>query len=184
MAVITYTKPTVLVRALEEAALPYVEGEEMREDASHFDVYKAMAPILAGYTLADVAPVADLVRNAINSEMDKPVERAEALHLALTVAEQFMAYARASGPEDVAVRASMLTKSLDDDGVFGTNEQRQAACSLQRDIADLVAGHFEGDTFDGFANGNPGRWLFEALFNLEGLSAPAVSDMANRGDAA
>ena len=59
-----------------------------------------------------------------------------------------------------------------------------AAIALQRDIADLSGGKFEGDTFDAFANGQSSPWIYEALFNLENLSGPAVNAMAGRGDAA
>lgn len=183
MAVVTLNTPSALVRSLQAAALQFIsdEGDGLREDASSVHVYLAIAPLLPHYTVADVVPVVDLVRNAINRASGRGVQAARqggALYQVLTLLEYFAAYARSSGAECVAVRAVILAESLEDDGVLCDRSSTVAAKSLQDDIATLTAGGpFSGERFDGWAKGSADSWIYGAMFDIEELSCIDVNEM-------
>ena len=181
----TVTKPGELVRALQAAALPFIDakGEDLRKGASFSNIYMATAPLLPGYTVADVVPLTDILRNAVNRSHERGVEaarRSNALSRSLWLLEDFVSYARASGPECAAARAAILADSLTDDGVLCDTSQPIAAQRLQDDIARLTAGRFEGERFDDFANDVPSQWLYSVLFDREKLSAPTVNAMRGK----
>lgn len=195
MAVVAFNTPSALVRSLQAAVLPFIDdqGEGMREGVSIFHVYKAVAPLLPGYTVADVAPVANLVRNAMSRAAGRGLQSErlqDAFYQVLTIAEYFVAYARSSGPDCVAARAAVLTEATEDDGVLCDRSTTVAAKSLQDDIATLTAGGpFNGERFDDFAKGVSGSsWLYEALFDAEKQSCIDVNEMraeiGHQGDAA
>lgn len=181
--------PRAILRAIGQAALPFIDakGDDLRDDATPLDVYKAVAPFLQGYTVADAAVMQDIVRNAVNSDHGNgraAARRSHALCETLWLLEGFVAHGRASGPDCVRARISVLKASLDDDGVLCVPTQMGAAGAIGSDVERLIEGRaFEGEAFDDPTRECRNPWLLSYFMEeRHGLDFVAVRDAMGWAD--
>jgi hypothetical protein len=150
-----------LVVAVTNAVLPLVDeqGEELKAGVSPRHLYDALAPILGNCTVADACHILPALRrdNSLEPDTKNGRRRSHARFEAMSMLEDFIAMAPASGPECVRARAWLLAEAIGNDGILGGWTNEEAAASLVRDIDCLIAGQFEGERFSDAA-GKPASW--------------------------
>lgn len=145
MDTITRFEPTVSTFAnrVVEAILPLVDPEDreqLREDVGDAEVYAAVKPIFADYTVEEAVSASLAIRKVMNDRAIGEPDRFEAAFEARMILEDFICKARASSPACATARVNFLLDG--NDQTIGDDNRLCLYDALARDIECLRSGNF------------------------------------------
>jgi hypothetical protein len=171
--------PTGFVRKVSDAVSPLMaaSGERLRDDVGRVTLAQALMPLFGSFTIADAVFAATILRAAFRVLPDQmPSGKVCRSHGALfevaELLEDFVAEARASGPDCVHARAYLLEWAEEDDLELCDHNKLAIAKAIVRDSHDLRNGRFRGEKFGGVPEGRIRVfWLYNVVERFEGREA-------------
>jgi len=190
--------PQAFAQGVIDALLPFIDpddNENLREDVGRKDIYLAVAPFFAEFTVADAVASYAMIATVKDSIPYGTGDRYESACAALDILEDFICTGFASGPECVAAMAHFATLTMDettDEPVAGPDNFRHLLKQISAGIGDIRSGDrfTMGERFGvpqgvSLAASSQGRCCdYEEFKTLSAATVLNVADAAGEGDAA
>jgi hypothetical protein len=134
--------PQAFAQQVVDALLPLADGEELRDGVGRKDIYLAVVPFFAEFTIADAVASHAMFTAVRDSTPYGTGDRYTAAFTILEILEDFICAAFPSGPECVAAMAHFATLTMDgtDDPVVWPDGFRSLLKQICTGIGHLRSG--------------------------------------------
>jgi hypothetical protein len=169
-------RPRAFIANIVAALQPFMDEWTRREGVTDAEVYEALRPFFAGYTVGDAALMLAQLGAALFATPGETAAKGDspafgALCEAKHMLEDFAVEARASGPDCVGARAFLLKNAGTDEGLVCESNLASIHASIRWDTSALRRGNFDGETFDSPSRNGSLNWLVKARERREQRNA-------------